>query len=150
MPAHPKTLAMIRAIAMREGTRKQLCMRFLVSENYMRVFTEEHIEDIREYAANPPQEHADEPSPAELADLWITNKTERLQRLQQVAEIAYADITTGGLSGAELATQTREFRSYLMLAANELGQLLNRGAGESGEGTFLSVEMNGVDMSDLK
>jgi hypothetical protein len=88
--------------------------------------------------------------PADLSELWIGNKTERLRRLQEIAEISYRDIMHGDLAGAELATATREFRSYLMLAANELGQLLNRGAGDSGEGTYLSVELNGVNTDDLK
>jgi hypothetical protein len=82
--------------------------------------------------------------------MWITNKAQRLQRLQRVADIAYDDIVSGGLVGAELATAVREFRSYLTSAANELGQLLHRGAGDSGTGDYLSVELNGVDMDSLR
>lgn len=140
---------LIRAIARREGTVLQLAERFNTPPSLLRTFAEAHADEIRAVIAAD-EKAASEPSPVDLDSLWITNKTARLQRLQQVADIAYADITTGDLQGAELATATREFRSYLMLAANELGQLLHRGSGDSGTGDFLSVEMNGVNMDTMK
>jgi transposase-like protein len=139
--------AMIRAIARREGTVRELAHRFGIALDQLRKFAADHMEEIKEYAQ---QQTTGEPTPEDLDSLWITNKTQRLRRLQEIAEISYRDITAGDLVGAELATATREFRSYLMLAANELGQLLHRGAGDSGEGNYLSVEMNGVNMDELK
>lgn len=148
MALTPKQLALIRAIATREGKASELATRFGITVPELRQFVQDNLELIEDYAASPPDDGT--VTPADLDELWIGNKTERLRRLQEIAEISYRDITAGDLVGAELATATREFRSYLMLAANELGQLLNRGAGDSGEGTYLSVEMNGVNMDDLK
>jgi hypothetical protein len=144
----PNNDEMIRAIARREGTVKELALRFGLPPSVMRAFAETHAEDI--VGVMQADSAPTEPSPVDLDSLWITNKAQRLERLQAVADIAYEDITSGGLVGAELATATREFRSYLMLAANELGQLLHRGAGDSGTGDYLSVEMNGVDMDTMK
>lgn len=144
----PKEQALIRAIATREGKASELATRFAITVPELRQFVQDNLEHIEAYAESPSDSGT--VLPADLDELWIGNKTERLRRLQEIAEISYRDIMHGDLAGAELATATREFRSYLMLAANELGQLLNRGAGDSGEGTFLSVEMNGVNMDDLK
>lgn len=150
MALTPREQALIRAIAMREGTASELSRRFNMAVPQIRAFAEAYLDVIKEYADNPPETDAGTVTPADLGELWIGNKTERLRRLQQVADIAYDDIRDGNLVGAELATAIREFRSYLMLAANELGQLLHRGSGESGEGSYLSVEINGVDMETLK
>ena len=141
---------LIHAIARREGTAKELAIRFDMPPSALRAFVDAHREQI-EAVAQPESDPA-ELTPQDLGELWISNKSERLRRLQRIADLAYDDLITNnkGMVPAELATAMREFRSYLMLAANELGQLLNRGAGESGEGTYLSVEMNGVNMDDLK
>lgn len=144
----PNTEEMIRAIARREGTARELALRFGIPPSGLRAFAAEHEEEIR--AVADAQTVSSEPTPADLDSLWIANKTERLRRLQEIADISYQDIKSGGLVGAELATATREFRSYLMLAANELGQLLHRGAGDSGNDSYLSVELNGVDVENLK
>jgi transposase-like protein len=139
--------ALIRAIALREGTVKELAIRFGLAPELVRAFAEVNMDEIKEYAEPSPP---DAVTPQQLDDLWITNKFERLKRLQNVADETYKTITDGVESTAELAIVIREFRSYLMLAANELGQLLHRGSGESGTGDSLSVEMNGVDMGDLQ
>ncbi len=99
-----------------------------------------------------PPERADSVSPQQLADLWITNKFERLKRLQAVAEETEQMIMKSSLdmSANELAMAVREFRSYLMLAANELGQLLHRGAGDAGTDDTLSINIAGVDMENLR
>lgn len=97
-----------------------------------------------------PLEPYDAVSPQQLADLWITNKFERLKRLQTVADETYKAIEQGTESTAELAIITREFRSYLMLAANELGQLLHRGAGDAGTEDTLNINIAGVDMENLR
>lgn len=140
--------ALIRAIATREGTARELATRFGITVPELRTFLVENMDAVKAYTERPSDSGT--VLPADLSELWIGNKTERLRRLQEIAEISYRDIMHGDLAGAELATATREFRSYLMLAANELGQLLNRGAGDSGEGTYLSVELNGVNTDDLK
>jgi hypothetical protein len=120
------------------------------------------VEDLRQFLVDHrPQieaeairlaepEQPDRLTPQNLEDLWITNKFERLKRLQAVADETYKAIEQGSESTAELAVVVREFRSYLMLAANELGQLLHRGSGESGTGDSLSVELNGVEMENLQ
>lgn len=98
-----------------------------------------------------PDENPAEVTPQQLADLWITSKFERLKRMQQVAEVTEKLIGYGTqLAPAELATAIREYRSYMMLAANELGQLLHRGAGDSGEGDSLNVSIQGVDMDTMR
>jgi hypothetical protein len=43
----------------------------------------------------------------------------------------------------------REIRSYLNDIADELGQLLNRGAGENTQGTRVDYTVNGVNPEDL-
>jgi hypothetical protein len=85
-----------------------------------------------------------------LDELWITNKFERLKRLQDLAELQFQDAAHGDLVGADLSTALREFRSYLALAANELGQLLHRGSGESGTHEMLNVNIEGIDMEQLR
>lgn len=144
----PKELAMIRAIARREGTATELAKRFNVSTHNLRAFTTANLEAITEVATPAPA--ADTVSPTQLDELWITNKFERLKRLQDVADETYNAIKDGSDSTAELAVVIREFRSYLMLAANELGQLLHRGSGDSGTDDSLSVEITGVDMDSLR
>ncbi len=145
--------ALIRAIAQRDKTANQLALQYNVDVETLRDFTKLNIPAIqaeRERIENPPADNG-EPTPEQLQDLWITNKFERLKRLQEVAEEAYQNIVNGMYdTPAEQATVIREFRSYLMLAANELGQLLHRGAGDAGQGDSLSIEIAGVDMETLR
>jgi hypothetical protein len=145
---------MVRAIAAREGTVRELAERFETTPEELRAFTTKHLEAIKaakEKLDNPPPP-SDEPTPDELKGLWISNKYERLKRMQTIAEAAYEILTdnAAGMTPAEYATAMRELRSYMMLAANELGQLMHRGSGESGEGNVLSVEIGGVDMDSLR
>jgi hypothetical protein len=144
---------LITAIASRTQTAKELAQVFQLAPSYLRAFVDANREAIEAEArrlADPEPQPADTLTPQNLEDLWITNKFERLKRLQAVADETYKAIEQGSDSTAELAVVVREFRSYLMLAANELGQLLHRGSGESGTGDSLSVEINGVDMGDLQ
>jgi ABC-type transporter Mla subunit MlaD len=141
---------LIYAIANREAKAGELAARFGLTVAELRQFVDDNrdeIEQTRDSIENAPM---DQPTPTQLDQLWISNKFERLKRLQECAEILYQDATTGGLSGADLSTAVREFRSYLMLAANELGQLLHRGSGDGGSGDTLSVDISGVDMDTLK
>lgn len=144
--------ALINAIALREGTAKELANRFKRSVAWLTEFARRNHGEIELVAQRASQEaeEATEPTPTQLDELWITNKFERLRRLQDLAEEQYRDVATGNLEGAELSTALREFRSYLALAANELGQLLHRGSGDSSSSDILSVEVEGVDMNRLQ
>lgn len=140
------------AIASRQYKAKELANRFGVSVQTLRDYVaanREALEATRRRIDAAETDNADV-SPEQLDTLWITNKYERLKRLQMVADHTYDAIQDGGMTSAEYATVIREFRSYLMLAANELGQLLHRGAGDSGTGDTLSVEINGVNLDSLR
>jgi hypothetical protein len=148
--------ALINAIALRVGTARQLSERYAIPVQELRVFAAANMERIVRAKERLEGYEEDTPgtgqalSPQQLDDLWITKKFERLSRLQAVAEEAQAMISDGNISAAEMTMAVREFRSYLMLAANELGQLLHRGSGDSGNGDVLSVEIGGVDMDSLR
>lgn len=142
---------LIDAIALREGTAKEIAKWFEVSIDWLKSFVEENKEELEEVRNRANAQLASvEPTPTQLDHLWITNKFERLKRLQELAEIQYKDCQHGRLGGAELSTALREFRSYLALAANELGQLLHRGSGDSGVDEQLSVDIVGADMEKLR
>lgn len=145
---------LINAIALRVGTASQLSARFSIPVPELREFAADNIERIKAAKArlegDLPADDGKALSPTQLDQLWITNKFERLKRLQSIAEETEHMIVNGGMSVSELSMAVREFRSYLMLAANELGQLLNRGAGDSGDGGYLSVDIQGVDMESLR
>jgi hypothetical protein len=136
---------LIRDIATRAGTARELAKRYGCTVAELRRFTETYRDEIEAYA-EAPQTAAIDPTPTELADLWITNKFERLRRIQAVADATLEVIQSGGVDQALL----REYRSYLALAANELGQLLHRGSGESAEGETLAVVFEDVDMDSMK
>lgn len=146
--------ALIRAIARREGNAETLSARFGYPTKELRAFVAENRAEIAGYAAAladvEPEVDGTEPDPTALDELWITNKTERITRYQVLADKLYAEIATGKYDGAELAMAVREFRSYLTVVANELGQLLHRGAGDAGTGDSLAVSFTGVDMDALK
>ena len=111
----------------------------------LRRFTEEHRGDLEDIASKA-TEQTSEPTPLELEELWLSSKTERLRRYQVVADSLFAEIQQGSRD----PTSLREFRSYLLAAANELGQLLHRGAGDANAGDTLAIEIPGVDMESLK
>lgn len=138
--------ALIQAIANREGTAQQLASSFGYTVNELKQFTNVYKERIKQ-AASEPEEPSNVVTPTQLDELWITNKFERLKRLQNVADLAYRAIEAGGYGDSTLV---REFRSYLMLAANELGQLLHRGSGDSADGETLNVSFEGIDLEQLK
>lgn len=145
---------LIYAIALRVGTGRQLAGMFVLTLAELRAFVEEHKERItrtRERFMNPEPESAlSMIEPGQLSDLWITNKYERLKQIQYGAEKMKDYIEAGGLAPTEFATAVRELRAYMTAAASELGQLLNRGAGDSGDGSYLSVDIQGVDMENLR
>lgn len=131
------------AIANREGSARELSTRFKVPIEELRELVESHrneLERIRESIDN--DDSNGEPTPKDLSELWITNKTERLRRYQNIVDMLIDEkqFDTVGL---------REIRSYMVLAANELGQLLHRGAG-SGDEVQVNYTISGVDMDNLK
>jgi hypothetical protein len=87
------------------------------------------------------------PDLVENDSLWIANKPERLKRYQDVADKLYESIT---LEGPSDAVTLRELRAYMLAAANELGQLLHRGSGDTASGDLLNVEFTGVDVDTLR
>jgi hypothetical protein len=138
---------LIIAIATREGNARELATRFGTTVAELREFTEEHrslIESVAE-SAQGSDDDSGEPTPSDLQGLWISSKTERLKRYQKVASDLYNEIKAGSRDAATL----REFRFYMQAVANELGQLLHRGAGESGSDS-LSVDMQGVELDNLR
>lgn len=139
--------ALIIAIATREGTARQLALWYDLEIPQLRQFTEDNLEAI-ERARQAWEDSEQDPSsvsPSELSELWISDKSARLQRIERVAGLLYRDI----VEGTRDATTLRELRSYMALAANELGQLLHRGAGDSGSDT-LNVDIEGVDFENLR
>jgi hypothetical protein len=148
-------MALINAIAAREGTAKEISKWYAVPIENLRAFVEENkpaIEHARELLERSKEETHKEPSPAELDSLWVTQKVERLARYQKIADILYRDLTSEKqkLYGSDLSTAAREFRSYLTVVANELGQLLHRGSGDSGDGDTVSYDIQGVDINSLR
>jgi hypothetical protein len=75
--------------------------------------------------------------------LWVTSKRARLRRYQYVLELLLPGAVTMD------AMIIREIRSYLNDVADELGQLLNRGAGENNENIRTNYTINGVNPEDL-
>lgn len=143
----------MHALAYRLGTGKALSQRFGLSLDQLKEFVTENRSQIQRIADGEPEpepEKEEVVTPEQLDDLWITNKFQRLRRMQKVAEETEDMIFAGGMTPAELSTAIREFRSYLMLAANELGQLLHRGSGEAGTGDSLHIDIQGVDMETMR
>lgn len=144
---------LIQDIATRAGTAKQIASWYELSVTELKQFVEDNREVLEAFQkVLPIQSEIDsgDVTPQQLDDLWITKKFERLSRYQTVSELLYKDLIKGSLAGSELATAAREFRSYAQLAANELGQLLHRGAGDSGDGDSLAIDIRGVDMDNLR
>lgn len=144
------TALLINDIASRAGKAKELAGWYGATVDELREFANVNIDKIKiakdayDQAHTAPVVVSDQITPTQLDDLWITNKFERLKRLQELAESMFPVAMTGD------NTSLREFRSYLILAANELGQLLHRGAGDSGTGDTLSVDIQGIDLENLK
>jgi hypothetical protein len=137
-------MQLIAAIARREGTTRQLSERFGRTPDELRVFVKKHNNLIANFL-NSNAAESTEPTPTELAQLWITQKFERLWRYQVICDQLYAEART-----SSDPTVLRELRAYLTAAANELGQLLHRGSGDAGTGDSLNVEVQGVDMDTLR
>lgn len=146
---------LINDVASRAGTADEIAKWYATTVDELRVFVEANrgdIERTRELIESSKSDDLTNPdvTPRELDELWISKKAERLTRYELVANRLYGRIMGEGLEGTDLATALREFRSYLVAAANELGQLLHRGSGESADGDVLSVDFPGVDLGNLK
>jgi hypothetical protein len=143
-------------LARRSGSAKELAQRYVLTLSELQEFVDanrteltERRETVASEVVSGPEEAA-VVTPTQLDQLWIANKFQRMRRYEAVADLLYKDLSRGRLAGSDLSTAAREFRSYAMLAANELGQLLHRGAGDSGDGDTLSIDITGVDMGALK
>lgn len=144
--------ALILAIANREGTARELANKFGVSVRFLKSFVEQHREAI-ELART--LTHTKEASKelallaqeaTSLAELWISEKHKRIMVYQAVAERLYVLV----MEGVTDPTVLRELRSYLMAVANELGQLLHRGQGDTGNGDSVNFIIEGVDTDVLR
>jgi|SRR5690348_1746048 len=147
--------SLINAIANREGNARELAKWYDISTADLRTFLEDNreaIEMARQATELAEQESSKslDVSPRDLDQLWIANKAERLNRYEIVADYLLDLIRSHNLAGADLSTALREFRSYAVAAANELGQLLHRGAGEGAGGDTMSVDIQGVDIDQMR
>lgn len=150
---------LVIAIASREGTARELAERFGYTTKELRAFVDENkkailyarisLEDQEEEATEEDLsalERGDVITPAQLDELWISKKIARLTRYETIANKLYADAMTSSPD----STVLRELRAYMNAAAQELGQLLHRGAGDSGTGDKLTVHMVGVDPDSFR
>lgn len=150
---------LVIAIASREGTARELAERFGYTTKELRAFVDENkkailyarisLEDQEEEATEEDLaalERGDVVTPAQLDELWISKKIARLTRYETIANKLYADAMTSSPD----STVLRELRAYMNAAAQELGQLLHRGAGDSGTGDKLTVHMVGVDPDSFR
>lgn len=131
--------SLIYDIASREYTIDELMSDYACTRDQLKTFVAENHDKLTRVRAENFPEHVDDP-------LWIANKNDRLKRLQAVADLLYDSIINTGLDQVTL----RELRAYLNAAAQELGQLLNRGSGDAASGDTLNVEFPGVDMDQLR
>lgn len=154
-------LQMIHAVALREGTARELAERFNMPVKALRAFVAEHEDTIRhiaEEAAWEAQRAAAEAEaapddvvlPKDLDELWISKKTERLRRYQVIADQLFYACTALDKRGLTDATTLRELRSFMRYAAEELGQLLHRGSGDMPEDATVRYVLPGVDMENLR
>lgn len=146
----PERAELLNDIASRQYTGGQLARMYETTIPELKEFITKNksILDglVSKETEQTPSDTFSEPTPKELDDLWISKKVDRLNKLQRVADVLYQDIIFGNGD----ATNLREFRSYLMAAANELGQLMHRGSGDAGSGEMLSLEISNVDMDAMK
>jgi hypothetical protein len=143
--------SLVHDIGTRAGTAIQLAEWYDCTVDELREFVTIHKLAIelakQEYEHPDIEQAADSVTPQQLDDLWITNKFQRLRRLQAITDLVYGELASTSWTDSTLL---REFRSYLMLAANELGQLLHRGSGDAAEGDTVSYDFKGIDLDALK
>lgn len=146
----PQTkVQLIEDVALRRGTAQELSDKYAVPINELREWAKEN-QFLLKLAAKTFEEEQEKLSetvtPKQLSELWISKKFDRLLRYQKIADALELLIDEGSTD----PTVLREFRSYCLAAANELGQLLHRGAGESSDGATVRYNFGNVDMDALK
>lgn len=143
---------LITTIAGREGTAEEIAQWWGVSVAWLEQFVEENMQELitERIAIEAGDEEAEEEdentppdfvTPQQLSELWVSKQAARLERYQNIADKLYKESMKPGTDAVAL----RELRSYLSLAANELGQLMHRGAGNTGADDVLTVQWGGVD-----
>lgn len=137
------TAELVVAIASRRWTAQELSRIFNRSVAELKEFVERNLERIEE--AREVYEALESDATADIGDLWMSAKLERLRRAQNVAEVLYE----GAIRTFDPVI-LREFRSYLAYAANELGQMMHRNSGENADGAVANYLIDGVDVSDLQ
>lgn len=140
---------LLNDIASRQYSGMQLARMYETTKEELKEFIEENrrtLEGLVKQETEQTPIATNEPDPTQLDELWVSQKFERLKKLQRVADVLYQDIIFGNGD----ATNLREFRSYLMAAANELGQLMHRGSGDAGSGDTLGIEIEGVNMETMR
>lgn len=146
----PQTrIALIEDVALRKGTAQELSEKYGISVDELRAWAHEN-KMLLKLAARKFKEETDKLNdtitPTQLNELWLAKKFDRILRYQIIADELYDQI----MQGSTDPTVLREFRSYCLAAANELGQLLHRGSGEAGDGTTVSYDIKGVNMDAMK
>jgi hypothetical protein len=147
----PQTkIALIEDVALRRGTAQELSEKYGIAIDDLREWAREN-KMLLKLAAKKFKEETDKLNdtitPTQLSELWLAKKFDRILRYQIIADELYDMITKDGSTDP---TVLREFRSYCLAAANELGQLLHRGSGESADGATVSYKIEGVNMDALK
>lgn len=148
--------ALINAIASREGTARDLAKWYDITTADLRQFLDDNREAVEmtrqalEIAEEETTHTSADVTPKDLDELWITQKIARLRRYEIICDYLFAQAIGGRLAGADWSTALREFRSYAIAAANELGQLLHRGAGENSEGDTASYDIVGVNIDTMR
>lgn len=145
---HPdQRKALVFALVTKQGNARELSERFSRSVDWLRKFVEDNKQELEEARrAYELSQDTDDVTPQQLSELWITKKFERLQRYEEIANLLYEEAKKDPTD----STVLRELRSYLAAVANELGQLLHRGAGDAATGDTLSVDIQGVDLDSLR
>ncbi len=135
---------LLQAIASRSSTTAELTQRYGTTVKTLKEFVNAHLEELEQL-----RQMMEEESPDEIAlldKMWITSKPERVERYQAVCDLLYDEV----MEGSRDAVVLRELRSYLLAVANELGQLMHRGSGDAGLGDSLSIDIQGVDINQLR
>lgn len=144
-------IALMNAIAARDGTASQISQWYGIPVPALRTFVEENKAELKELRQEiEAEERTDDTSLADVSvsdldNLWISKKVERLGRFQRIADLLFVEAQKDPTD----STVLRELRSYMAAAANELGQLLNRGAGDTSTNS-MTIDINGVEMDKLQ
>jgi hypothetical protein len=161
-----KRQALIRDIAKRALTVKQLAIRYKLDPTDVRDFAQEHLEEIKEENQRQLAEEErkllsqlnritrlaalenltdteEEEDRKTISSLWVSSKYERLKRYQFVLEHMLLNFSLDPVL-------IREIRSYLNDVAEELGQLPNRGTASDNEESVVKYTLEGVNLEDLQ